>query len=321
MAKIFKKRKVVLLIAVLVMLLSVVGCQSKTGTKNESDKQTTQKQEENKQLEPGLYKSDGTFVSWKELTSLEYCTVEWHKSLGGSILERPILYVEDGVLSAIPEEFTPVDFISYSLLEGKLVIDNSVSALEKGAFYKCLSLKEVVLPEGITEIPERAFRSCNNLIRIEIPDSVVSFGKYAFLSCGFTEFTVPNSVVTLGASCFGDCVQLTKFTFGNSVTNIGKQCLSGNNIETLIIPDSVEKIEEFAFLNSNSMKKIYIPSSVESIEQDILKWSDVQITVYTDAEEKPAGWDESFAVNGDVARPQPDHVVIWSATLKDFNQK
>ena len=45
-----------------------------------------------------------------------------------------------------------------------------------------------------------------------------------------------------------------------------------SNIESIIIPDSVESIKYWAFFNCKSLKSIIIPNSVKSIEYDAFEW-------------------------------------------------
>jgi hypothetical protein len=55
-----------------------------------------------------------------------------------------------------------------------------------------------------------------------IPNSVTSIGGDAFEGCsGLTSVTISNSVTSIEESAFEDCIGLTSVTIGNSVTSIG----------------------------------------------------------------------------------------------------
>lgn len=310
------KKKMVLLFVVMAMVLSVVGCQSTTVDEKENNKPSVTKKEEDTQTEPGLYKPDGTFVSWEELTSEEYCTLEytrhvpWEEAPDAGIEDlvgihtvavtetRPILIVKDGVLDATPQQS---GFVSYNdeewdYLEGKLVVDASVKSLGVDAFINREKLTEVVLPEGITEIPDGAFSYCWNLEKIEIPESVVSYGETAFMGCAFAEFTIPNSVTFIGEECFSQCKNLT----------------------SIIIPGSVRNLGSSVFYNCIHLKKIYISSKVQTVGE-LLMLNERQITIYTDADTRPKGWSPTFAEYIGYF-DDPGHQVIWNATLEDFNK-
>jgi len=70
-----------------------------------------------------------------------------------------------------------------------------------------------------------------------IPNSVTSIGNYAFYYCtGLTSVTIPDSVTSIGNHAFGDCTSLTSITIPDSVTSIGDSAFSTAYI---ILPDIV----------------------------------------------------------------------------------
>lgn len=58
---------------------------------------------------------------------------------------------------------------------------------------------------------------------------------------------------------------LTKLTLPKSLKSIDKGSLSGSGITSLVIPDGVESIGEYAFLRCNNLEEINIPASISSI--------------------------------------------------------
>ena len=61
--------------------------------------------------------------------------------------------------------------------------DGSVTSIGDQAFYNCISLTSIVIPDSVTSIGEYAFYWCTSLTSIIIPDSVTSIGDWAFLNC------------------------------------------------------------------------------------------------------------------------------------------
>ena len=51
------------------------------------------------------------------------------------------------------------------------------------AFYGCLALESVVIPDSVTAIGDSAFSYCLSLVSIEIPDSVTLLDRAAFMDC------------------------------------------------------------------------------------------------------------------------------------------
>ena len=88
---------------------------------------------------------------------------------------------------------------------------------------------EVYIPSEIygykvTGIGDSAFYECIGLTSVIMPDSVASIGEYAFYSCdSLISVTMGNGVVNIGESAFEDCGSLANITIPNGVKSIGKE--------------------------------------------------------------------------------------------------
>lgn len=74
-------------------------------------------------------------------------------------------------------------YINGNRLKGDIVIPNSVTSINFGAFYGCSELTSIKIPSSVTRIGDYAFYGCSGLTSIEIPSSVTSIGAYAFSKC------------------------------------------------------------------------------------------------------------------------------------------
>lgn len=97
-------------------------------------------------------------------------------------------------------------------------IPASVTHMEEGAFYRCVTLESVILPNGIAKIESSAFSGCTALINVSIPGSMRTIGQGAFNNCiSLTEIVIPEGVDMIGYGAFFGCENLTSVTIPKSV--------------------------------------------------------------------------------------------------------
>jgi len=100
-----------------------------------------------------------------------------------------------------------------------------------------------------------------------IPNSVTSIGQRSFSYCtGLTSVTIPDSVTSIEPRAFLSCTGLTSIIIPDSVTSIGIQVFqSCTGLTSITIPNTVTSIESSAFRDCSSLTSIIIPDSVTSI--------------------------------------------------------
>lgn len=141
----------------------------------------------------------------------------------------------------------------------------------------------VDVPSAINGLPVRkigegSFFDCTNLARVVVPDSVNTIGGLAFRGCThLTRFTVPASVTTMVCPLlYCDSLRAIDVDPRNANYSSAEGVLFDKAQRTLIkypenrggnyiIPDSVHRIEPYAFYACANLTTVTIPSSVTQI--------------------------------------------------------
>ena len=125
---------------------------------------------------------------------------------------------------------------------------------------------------SVTSIGENAFYLCLDLTSVEIPNSVTTIESYAFWACEMSSITIGNSVNYIGGHALYGCYNLTsmnftgtladwcRITFVDDQSNPLSYCfhLIINNVEitSLVIPDSITEIKPFAFHSCRGLTSV-----------------------------------------------------------------
>jgi hypothetical protein len=152
-----------------------------------------------------------------------------------------------------------------------LVLEEGMTSIGNYAFFSCIGLPSVTIPNSVTSIGDHAFEYCSGLTSVTIPNSVTDIGSCAFRECsGLTSVTIGNSVTSIGSGAFQSCSGLTSVTIGNSVTSIGSYAFDGcSGLTSVTIGNSVTSIGSEAFRECSGLTSVYnlcaVPQSINSV--------------------------------------------------------
>ena len=211
-------------------------------------------------------------------------------------------------------------FAGASRLEN-IKFSDTLTEIEGYAFSECTSLNAPVFPTGLTTIGENAFEYCVSFEgEITVPKNVISVGRFSFYMdydlkkiviesdsrlsrigygafgyCGIEDFTVPESISSMGQEVFTGCTNLIAVTFegdsqlenlaawtfsgagelrqitfeeGSNLRTIEARALEGlNKLQRITLENCTEltKIGNYAFKNNVALSEIIFPESLTEI--------------------------------------------------------
>ena len=209
----------------------------------------------------------------------------------------------------IPDSVTSIGYSAFSGCRSltSVTIPNSVTSIGGAAFENCSSLTSITIPAGVTSIGDNAFLGCVNLAEVinysslNITAGSTDYGYVAYYASvvkngetgdtdtshysfetydgvtylvGYTgtdtDLILPDSYngksYGIYANAFCECTDLTSVVIPNGVTSIGEFAFWGcSSLTSITIPDSVTSIGDSAFKNCSSLTSITIPDGVTSI--------------------------------------------------------
>ena len=188
----------------------------------------------------------------------------------------------------IPNSVTSIGYEAFygcSSLKS-ITIPNSVTSIKNEAFRDCSCLTSITIGNGVTNIDKYAFYDCSSLKSVKVSnkycydyfkdkvDDIAFYGANAsddgrcliidgklerFSAKGITEYTIPESVTSIGSWAFEGCSSLTSITIPDGVTTIGEGAFSGcNSLTSITIPNSVTSIGEWAFAGCDALKDVNV---------------------------------------------------------------
>ncbi len=221
-------------------------------------------------------------------------------SLSSVSIPSSVTFIGDSAFSnctnistiTIPDGVTEINSGTFSgcMSLANITMPNGVTTIGDEAFSGCTSLGDITIPYGVVSIGNGAFRGCSNLNNLIIPDSVIQIGEVTgevFDGCvNLSNITIPDSVTQLVAS-FKDTayyndpnnwsdgllyinnhlVAVDKLVSGDLEIKPGTVTIYAftgcENLNKVLIPEGVKRIENYAFSGCINLKELIIPKSIE----------------------------------------------------------
>ena len=205
-----------------------------------------------------------------------------------SIGEKAFSYCEGLKNIDIPNSVTSIGEQAFEYCTGlrSIKLPDNIKSISRDMLRGCGILKSVTIPESVTSIGEDAFYRCKGLTSIVIPDSVTSIDDGAFWWCERLEtVTLGKGVKSIGTWAFDSCNRISKVYYtgdinswlgikfsysnanpcGGNVLGDVDLYIDGQLMTSVVIPDGVKSIGDYAFYGCTGIESVTIPSSVKSI--------------------------------------------------------
>lgn len=211
----------------------------------------------------------------------------------------------------------------------RAILFSAVTEIPWQAFISCHQLEEVYLPEALVKIGSDAFAWTEALNEITLPETLEEIGDHAFIGGapsgeGLKSIVLPASVKSFGLGfrhsgllsvdlsnldieeiperAFDCCYELRQVIFPKNLKKIGREAFTccgasqGRFLNEVILPNSVETIEEYSFYDTNAVSltigdnvtdlpigscgrptKLHIGSRVKTMDPQAVDFSSLKI--------------------------------------------
>ncbi len=167
--------------------------------------------------------------------------------------------------NAMAQKTVTIDGIKYHIENGEATIavqDETLSG-------------DIVIPESISydgnnysvvRATNGAFQN-TDITGITLPNSITSLGNSCFKFCyNLTSVKLPDNITSLGDYVFMSCRKLSSIKLPDTLTSLGEYCFSFcDGLTSLILPNSITTLGHGCFSDCNNLKKITLPTNITSL--------------------------------------------------------
>lgn len=147
-------------------------------------------------------------------------------------------------------------------------LGGSITKIWSNAFANAWQLNTVVIPESVTEIGWKAF-SNSGITSIELPESITLIDGFAFNECReLKSIRIPSGITFLSSNTFSSCSNLTTVSLPDKLQTIGLGAFSYSGLTSVVLPQSIKRIEDFAFRENLSLASVEFNDGLEFIGED-----------------------------------------------------
>jgi hypothetical protein len=173
-------------------------------------------------------------------------------------------------------------------------LPDGLTSISDGAFYYCTSLASVDFPKSLTKIGMEAFRSCRSLASVDFPESLTEIGGYAFFECGSLAYVnFPESLTEIEGYAFFECSSLASVALPDGLTYMGDLAFGycSNLASVVVLSSGPLSVDYKPFIGCDSMKEVFLFShDAIAYMYDAPLFGSFDYTVYSFSDQDLPNW-------------------------------
>ena len=192
------------------------------------------------------------YIIFKDPVVEQICATNWGDGVG--ITEQQAAAVTD-IRNVFQGNRDITSFDEFALFR-------NVKSLRGSAFYECINLGSILLPDNLETIGVQTFQSCG-FLSFKYPKALKSIERYAFMSCGKITKVYADSLEHLLSVQYAND---GSFPFSSTPDNTTTELYI--NDELLVnadIQSGITQIPGSLFLNNKNIISVSIPNTVTDI--------------------------------------------------------
>lgn len=230
----------------------------------------------NSGTEAEIYKAASTAA----LTPLPTGNLNLPSTLGG----KPVTSIGHSALYncpsfysiTIPASVKNIGQSAFSMCTGLTTVNfaspASLTNIGTSAFYNCKKLPSLSLPDSVVSIQNNAFNACELLTSFTIPPLVTIINDTTFSYTGFSSFTIPSHITSIGSGVFGSCTNLTSVTFTapSQVKTLGQWAFEYcDALQEIALPNSVTNVGVGMFRYCYALSSVTLPAALTALPNEL----------------------------------------------------
>ena len=215
------------------------------------------------------------------LTQTDYLNDVNHLTVSGALNNDDIEHIRNSMPYLLTIDMSGVDMTTLpnnmfndhkALLN--IILPDKLESISYGAFYGCINLESIVLPEGLKRIEgggPGTFQSCQSLRSVSFPSTLEYIGPDTFRGCRLlNDVALPEGLTSIAHGTFESCTSLEKFVLPKGIQRVEYGAFgSCTSLKEVEFNEGLEELGYHAFYYCSNLTKVTLPSTLESCGNEL----------------------------------------------------